>query len=154
MSTERSPSSINIPRATTEVVETYSGKLYLPNGSVKLTTIQKLADAGLAFSILREIYTKFGINGLYGIIALPPSSRDSSCRQTKSPRITSNRRIISSVLSYFHEPWTRCFTWFQFRTFLAGKFHYLQSIRLDGRSQRTTNMEFEFARASVVSGNM
>ena len=40
------------------VVETYSGKLYLPNGSLKLTTIQKLADAGLAFSTLQEIYTK------------------------------------------------------------------------------------------------
>ncbi|XP_067024009.1 uncharacterized protein [Acropora muricata] len=87
-----------------KVVETYSGKLYLPNGSLKLTTIQKLVDAGLAFSTLQAIYTKFGINGLYRIIALPPSSRDSSCHQTKSPRITSNRRIISSVLSYFHEP--------------------------------------------------
>ena len=63
-----------------KVVETYSGKLYLPNGSLKLTTIQKLADAGLAFSTLQEIYTKFGINGLYGIIALPPSSRLESCQ--------------------------------------------------------------------------
>ena len=39
-------------------METYSGKLYLPNGSLKLTTIQKLADAGLAFSTPHEIYTK------------------------------------------------------------------------------------------------
>ena len=39
-------------------METYSGKLYLPNGSLKLTTIQKLADAGLASSTLHEIYTK------------------------------------------------------------------------------------------------
>ena len=53
-----------------EVVETYSGNLYLPNGSLKLTTIQKLADAGLAFSTLKEMYRKFGINGLYGILAL------------------------------------------------------------------------------------
>ena len=86
-----------------KVVETYSGELYLPNGSLTLTTIQKLADAGLAFSTLQEIYTKFGINSLYGIIALPPSICDSSCHQTKSPRITSNRRIIS-LLNYFHEP--------------------------------------------------
>ena len=87
-----------------KVVETYSGRHYLPNRSLKLTTIQKLADAGLASSTPQEIYTKLGINGLYGIIALPPSSRDSSCHQSKSPRITSNRRIISSVLNYFHEP--------------------------------------------------
>ena len=102
-------SSINFQASTfleqrQKVVETYSGKLYLSNGSQKLTTTQKLADDGLAFSTLQEIYTKFGIRGLYGIIALPPSSRDSSCHQTKSPRITSNRRIISSVLNYFHKP--------------------------------------------------
>ena len=87
-----------------EVVETYSGNLYLPNGSLKLTTIQKLADAGLAFSTLKEMYQKFGINGLYGILALPPSTRNSTRQQTKSPRISSNKRIISSVLKYFHEP--------------------------------------------------
>ena len=58
----------------------YSRKLYLPSGSLKLTTIQKLADAGLAFSTLQEIYTKFEIIGLYGIIALPPSSRLESCQ--------------------------------------------------------------------------
>ena len=85
-----------------EVVETYSGNLYLPNGSLKLTTIQKLADAGLAFSTLKEMYRKFGINGLCGILALPPSTLDS--QQTKSLRISSNKRIISSVLKYFHEP--------------------------------------------------
>ena len=41
-----------------KVVETYSGKLYLPNRSLKLTTIQKLLDAGVAFSPLQKIYTK------------------------------------------------------------------------------------------------
>ena len=41
-----------------KIVETYSGKLYLPNGSLRLTTIQKFADAWLAFSTLQEIYTK------------------------------------------------------------------------------------------------
>ena len=46
-------------------------------------------------------------------------------------------RIISSVLNYFHEPWTWCFTWLHFRTFLVCKFHYL--LRTFRRSRRTTN---------------
>ena len=91
-----------------QVVDTFNGNLYLPSGSLKLTltTIQKLADAGLAFSTLQEIHSKFGLNGLYGIIALPPSNRNSQPSQNKSaksPRISSNKRIISTVLKYFHE---------------------------------------------------
>ena len=91
-----------------QVVDTFSGNLYLPRGSLKLTltTIQKSADAGLAFSTLQEIHSKFGLNGLYGIIALPPSNRNSQPRQNKSaksPRISSKKRIISTVLKYFYE---------------------------------------------------
>ena len=91
-----------------QVVDTFNGNLYLPSGSLKLTltTIQKLADAGLAFSTLQEIHSKFGLNGLYSIIALPPSNRNSQPSQNKSaksPRISSNKRIISTVLKYFHE---------------------------------------------------
>ena len=40
------------------------------------------------------------------VIALPPSNRNSQPRQNKSaksPRISSNKRIISTVLKYFHE---------------------------------------------------
>ena len=87
-----------------QVVETFSGNLFHPNGSLKLATFQKLADAGLAFSTLQKIYDRFGINGLYGVIALPPSTRNSNSRhQSKSPRISPNKRIISSILKYFLE---------------------------------------------------
>lgn len=90
-----------------EVVDTFSGNLYFPNGSLKLTTVHKLADAGLAFSTLQGIYSIFGIDGLYGVIGLLPSTRNSQPRQNtsaKSPRISSNKRIIISILHYFHEP--------------------------------------------------
>ena len=80
-----------------EVVQSYAGKLYFTDktsvpASLSFSMIQKLADARLA---LNTLYEKFGLNGLYGVLPSPPSVSQ------KSPRVASNKRILSIVLTYF-----------------------------------------------------
>ena len=86
-----------------DVLQSYNGKLYFTKqggkDSLTVSMIQKLADAGLAFNTLQELYDKHGVNGLFGVLALPPTKKSPRCQSRA--RITSNKRIISTILRYF-----------------------------------------------------
>ena len=60
----------------------------------------KFAENGISFGILKDISTKFGKNGLFAVVALPPSVRSSAKSQA---RITRCRRIQANILQYFAE---------------------------------------------------
>lgn len=78
---------------------TFDGKLNLSS-----SIVQKLADAGLSYRKLQSLYEKFNINGLYGVLALAPTAKSSSGRRkSNSARVTSNKRILSEILSHFQQ---------------------------------------------------
>lgn len=78
---------------------TFDGKLNLSS-----SIVQKLADAGLSYRKLQSLYEKFNINGLYGVLALAPTANSSSGRRkSNSARVTSNKRILSEILSHFQQ---------------------------------------------------
>ena len=74
-----------------------------PNGRNVLSEGMKLklAENGISFEILQNIYTRFGKNGLFPILALPVSSAKSTSKYRG--RITGHRRIQAKILRYFED---------------------------------------------------
>ena len=59
--------------------------------------IQKKVDAGLSYHTLEGLYVKCGLNGLYGVLALAPTTRHAE----SVSRVTANKRILSMILRHF-----------------------------------------------------
>ena len=62
-----------------------------------MSMIQKMADAGLSYNTLQALYEKYGLNGLYGILALAPTTS----RAESVSRVTVKKRILSMILPHF-----------------------------------------------------
>lgn len=93
-----------------DTIQSYDGKLYSTDQgckeSLSTSMIQKMADAGLSYYTLQALYDKYGLNGLYGVFALAPTTAttNSTCRaKSVSPRVTANRRILSMILRHFQK---------------------------------------------------
>ena len=84
-----------------DTIHSYDGKLYSTDQGWKeplsISTIQKIADAGLSYHALQALYEKYGLNGLYGVLALVPTTS----RAESVSRVTANRRILSMILRQF-----------------------------------------------------
>ncbi|XP_067023731.1 uncharacterized protein [Acropora muricata] len=80
-----------------DTIHSYDGKLYSTDQgwkeSLSISMIQKMADAGLSYHTLQALYEKYGLNGLYGVLALAPTT---SRAQGKVSRVTANKRILFS----------------------------------------------------------
>ena len=90
-----------------DTMQSYDGKLYSTDQgckeSLSTSMIQKMADAGLSYYTLQALYDEYGLNGLYGVLALAPTT-NSTCRaKSVSPRLTANRRILSMILRHFQK---------------------------------------------------
>lgn len=87
-----------------DTIHSYDGKLYSTNQgwkeSLSISMIQKMANAGLSYHTLRALYEKYGLNGLYGVLALAPTTS----RAESVSRVTANKRILSMILRHFQTP--------------------------------------------------
>ena len=95
-----------------DIIQSYDGKLYSTDQgckeSLSISMIQKMADAGLSYHTLQAIYDKYGLNGLFGVLALAPSvsaptTNSTCCAKSVSPRVTANKRILSMILRHFQK---------------------------------------------------
>ena len=88
-----------------DTIHSYDGKLYSTDQgwkeSLSISMIQKMADAGLSYHTLQALYEKYGLNGLYGVLALAPTT---SRAERKVSRVTANKRILSMILRHFQTP--------------------------------------------------
>lgn len=80
-----------------DAIQSHDGKLY---STQQISMIQKMADAGLSYNTLQDLYGKYGLNGLYGILALAPTINSMS---RDSPRVTTNKRVLSVILRHFQK---------------------------------------------------
>ena len=82
-------------------IHSYDGKPYSTDQgwkkSLSMSMIQKMADAGLSYNTLQALYEKYGLNGLYGILALAPTTS----RAESVSRVTVKKRILSMILRHF-----------------------------------------------------
>jgi len=90
-----------------DTTHSYEGKLYSTDQgwkeSLSISMIQKMANAELSYHTLQALYDKYGLNGLYGVLALVPTT-NSTCRaESVSPRVTANKRILSVILQHFEK---------------------------------------------------
>ncbi|XP_068724235.1 uncharacterized protein [Montipora capricornis] len=87
-----------------DTIHSYDGKLYSTDQgckeSLSISMIQKMADAGLSYHTLQALYEKYGLNGLYGVLALAPTTS----RAESVSRVTANKRILSIILLHFQTP--------------------------------------------------
>ena len=83
-------------------IQSYDGKLYSTDQgrkeSLSISMIQKMADAGLSYHTLQALYDRYGLNGLYGVLALAPTTSSTCSDESVSPRVTTNKRILSVIL--------------------------------------------------------
>jgi len=87
-----------------DAIQSHDGKLYSTDQgqqkSLSISMIQKMADAGLSYNTLQALYGKYGLNGLYGVLALAPTINSTS---RDSPRVTTNKRVLSVILRHFQK---------------------------------------------------
>lgn len=83
-----------------ELLQTFRGKLFHPTNAdqfpIKQQMAEKIAGSGLSYEDLQNVFTKFGENGLIGVLSIPPSSSDS-----KTPRVTKTTRILARIVEQF-----------------------------------------------------
>ena len=83
-----------------ERMQTFKNKLYHPqsdNGVVKQRVIQKIAESGLAYHDLENLFRKAGKEGLVAVLSKVPTKSKS----TRSPRRTNKAAILSKMIHPF-----------------------------------------------------
>jgi len=83
-----------------ERMQTFKNKLYHPqsdNGAVKRRVIQKIAESGLAYYDLENLFRKAGKEGLVAVLSKAPTTSKS----TRSPRGTNKAAILSKIIDHF-----------------------------------------------------
>ena len=83
-----------------ERMQTFRNKLYYPqsdNGAVKQRVIQKIAESGLSYHDLENLFRKAGKEGLVAVLSNAPTTSKS----TRSPRGTNKAAILSKIVNHF-----------------------------------------------------
>ena len=87
-----------------DTIHSYDGKLYSTDQgwkeSLSISMIQKMADTGLSYHTFQALYEKYGLNGLYGVLAFASTTS----RAESVSRVTANKRILSMILRHFQTP--------------------------------------------------
>ena len=81
-------------------MQTFKNKLYHPqsdNGAVKQRVLQKIAESGLAYHDLENLFRKAGKEGLVAVLSKAPTTSKS----TRSPRGTNKAAILSKIIDHF-----------------------------------------------------
>lgn len=82
-----------------KILQSFRGKLYNPernDGAITKTIAEKIAGSGLAYEDLKNVYNRYGKEGVIAILSRPPS-----CATSTSPRVTRTRRILSAIVGHF-----------------------------------------------------
>ena len=82
-----------------ELLQTLRGTLFHPTNAefpIKQQIAEKIAGTGMSYQDLQNVFEKFGVKGLVGILSQPPSS--ATC---KAPRVTKTTRIIARIVEHF-----------------------------------------------------
>ena len=80
-----------------ERVQTFRSKLYHPQ--VKQRVIQKIAESGLAYHDLENLFSTAGKKGLVAVLSKAPTASKS----TRSPRGTNKAAILSKIIHHFEK---------------------------------------------------
>ena len=89
---------------TTRKRSSHKNKLYHPqsdNGVVKQRIIQKIAESGLAYHDLENLFSKAGKEALVAVLSKAPTKSKS----TRSPRGTNKAAILSNIIHHFESKW-------------------------------------------------
>jgi hypothetical protein len=88
--------------------QTFVGNLHCPNedhSPISHGMALKIAGSGLSYSVLHNLWEKFGETGVVGILFMPPynpkDTRSSTPSDKNHPRATKSKRILSNVVKYF-----------------------------------------------------
>ena len=85
-----------------ERMQTFRYKLYHPqtdDGPVKQRVIQKIAESGLAYQDLENLFSTTGKEGLVAVLSKAPTTSKS----TRSPRGTNKAPILSKIVHHFEK---------------------------------------------------
>ena len=80
--------------------QTFCGNLYTSgtdDGLVKFRVLQKIAEGGLCYNDLKNLFKKAGRAGLVAILAMAPSAAFSS----RSPRGSRNKNTLMAIIRHF-----------------------------------------------------
>ena len=81
-----------------KILQSFRGKLYNPernDGAIKKSIAEKIARSGLAYEDLKNVYSRYGKEGVIAILSRPPSCA------TTSPRVTRTGRILAAIVAHF-----------------------------------------------------
>ena len=87
-----------------KILQSFRGKLYNPerndgaiDGAIFSASIaEKIAGRGLAYEDLKNVYSRYGKEGVIAILSRPPS-----CATSTSPRVTRTGRILAAIVAHF-----------------------------------------------------
>ena len=75
-----------------KILQSFRGKLYNPernDGAITKSIAEKIAGSGLAYEDLKNLYNRYGKEGVIAILSRPPSCA------------TRTRRILSAIVGHF-----------------------------------------------------
>ncbi|XP_068700225.1 uncharacterized protein [Montipora foliosa] len=82
-----------------KILQSFRGKLYNPernDGAITKSIAEKIAGSGLAYEDLKNMYNRYGKEGVIAILSRPPS-----CATSTSPRVTRTARILAAIVAHF-----------------------------------------------------
>ena len=82
-----------------KILQSLRGKLYNPernDGAITKSIAEKIAGSGLAYEDLKNVYSRYGKEGVIAILSRPPS-----CATSRSPRVTRTSRILAAIVAHF-----------------------------------------------------
>ena len=85
-----------------ERMQTFKCKLYHPqadDGPVKQRIVQKIAESGLTYRDLENLFAKAGKEGLVAVLSKAPTTSES----TRSPRGTNKPAILANIVLHFEK---------------------------------------------------
>jgi DNA polymerase III epsilon subunit-like protein len=89
-----------------ERYQTFLGNLHCPNdvdSPISNAMALKIAGSGLTYDDLLQLWNSFGETGVVAVLHMPPYQQNDPCNASSKshPRVTKNKRIISSIVKFF-----------------------------------------------------
>ena len=81
------------------ILQSFRSKLYNPernDGAITKSIAEKIAGSGLAYEDLKNVFSRYGKEGVLAILSRPPS-----CSTSRSPRVTRTGRILAAIIAHF-----------------------------------------------------
>ena len=93
-----------------ERMQTFKCKHYNPqtdDGPIKQRIVQKIAERGVNYRDLENLFAKTGKEGHVAVLSKAPTTSKS----TRSPRGTNKPAILANIVLHFEKWNTMCFIW-------------------------------------------